>query len=117
MLVCTEAALRVDFIQRVMKREKDEVSRKFRNVFRRRGIEKIRLEEDILEIWKDHFEEIKSSIAEFKGALNLRHWLAHGRYWKPKLGRVAGYDPVDVFDICKNLLQDVQLMPPDNPAR
>ena len=40
---------------------------------------------------------INSAVLEFKGVLNLRHWLAHGRYWKPKLGRVAGYDAVNVF--------------------
>jgi hypothetical protein len=115
MLACTEALLRVDFIERVSNKKKDDVSRKFRKTYQRRGIEKIRLEEDILDTWREHGPRAgtKSAVAEFKGALNLRHWLAHGRYWKPKLGRAGGYDPVSVFDICKQLQQTVELMPPD----
>jgi hypothetical protein len=113
MLACTEAALRVDFIARVVNKRKDDVSRRFRKVGKARGVEKIRLEEDILDTWRDVgiAPGIKLAVAEFKGALHLRHWLAHGRYWRPKLGRAAGHDPVDVFDICKELLQAVDLMP------
>ena len=115
LLACTEAALRVDFIERVANKKKDEVSRRFREIYKEQGIEKIRLEEDILDTWKDQGSAagIKPAVGEFKGALPLRHWLAHGRYWKPKLGRAAGYDPVDVFDICKGLLQTTELMPAD----
>lgn len=116
MLACTEAALRVDFIERVRNKQKDHVSRIFRKAYRKRG-ERIRLDEDILDVWREHGVSpvIKRAVAEFKGALNLRNWLAHGRYWRPKLGRAAGYDPVDVFEICKFLLQAVDLMDPDNP--
>lgn len=104
MLACTEAALRVDFIERISYRKRDEVSRGFRDAFREQG-EKIRFEEDILDVWREHGNAgVNRAVQEFKGALNLRHWLAHGRYWKPKLGRAAGYDPVDVFDICWELL-------------
>ena len=117
MLACTEAALRIDFIERVAKKRKDQVSRRFRETYRKRGIEKVRLEEDILDTWGKHgaSDFVRSSVAEFKGALNLRHWLAHGRYWKPKLGRAAGYAPGGVFDICLGLLQTVGWMPADVP--
>jgi hypothetical protein len=111
MLASTEATLRVDFIVRVSNREKDEFSRGFRNASKERG-KKVRLEEDVLDVWREHGGvRIKSAVQEFKGALNLRDWLAHGRYWKPKLGRVAGYDAVDVFDICSELLQAIGLTP------
>ena len=111
MLACTEAALRIDFIVRVSNREKDEVSRRFRIVSKEQG-KRVRLEEDILDVWREHGEiTIKSAVQGFKGVLNLRDWLAHGRYWKPKLGRVAGYDAVDVFDICNALLQAIGLTP------
>ena len=111
MLACTEAALRVDFIERVSERKKDEVSRGFRDVFRERG-KKIRLEEDILDVWRQQrIVRIKGAVSAFKGVLNLRHWLAHGRYWKPKLGRVGRYDAVNVFEICRELLQAVGLTP------
>lgn len=118
MLASTEAAMRIDFIERVSFKKKDDVSRKFRDAYKRRKrrIERIRLEEEILDGWKSQGDvRIGRAVAEFKGALNLRHWLAHGRYWRPKLGRAAGYDPADVFDICKELLQAVGLLPPDTP--
>lgn len=111
MLACTEAALRVDFIERVSNRRKDRVSRRFRLAFKRHG-RHVRLVEDILDPWREHGDSAaRAAVPEFKGALNLRHWLAHGRYWRPKLGRAAGYDPVDVFDICRQLLQATGLVP------
>jgi hypothetical protein len=106
MLASAEAAMRVDFIERVGQRKKDAVSRRFREIQKRRK-EKIRLEEDILETWveKTTEAEVKAAVSEFKSLLNYRNWLAHGRYWKAKLGRQSGYDPVDVFDGCKQLLK------------
>lgn len=117
MLICTEAALRVDFIERVRNKRKDGVSRRFWEAYRAQGVGRIRLEEDILDVWRVHGDDarIRRSIAEFKGALRLRHWLAQGRYWRPKLGRASGYDVVDVFDICNELLKAVGLMPFDAP--
>jgi hypothetical protein len=101
MLASTEAALRVDFIERVWNKNKDPVSRRFLVVNRGRWWNRfpdIRLEEDILDTWRDHGPNpaTRHVLSEFKGALKLRHWLAHGRYWKPDLGR-ASYDIVDVF--------------------
>jgi hypothetical protein len=52
--------------------------------------------------------ETKSPAGDFKGALKLRNWLAHGRYWTPKLGRKS-YSPGDVFDICEQLLMALSL--------
>ena len=82
------------------------MSRRFWEIYKEHGVRKTRLD-DILNIWRDQgaTARIKTAVGEFKGALRLRHWLAHGRYWKPKLGRPDGYDPVDVFDICKELLK------------
>jgi hypothetical protein len=111
MLACTEATLRIDFSLRVKNREKDRVSRCFRNAYKERG-RKIRLQEDILDAWREYGEAgIKQAVGEFKGVLKLRDWLAHGRYWKAKLGRAAGYDVADVFVICNELLQATGLPP------
>lgn len=44
-------------------------------------------------------------ISAFRGTLRLRHWLAHGRHWHPKLGR--GYAPGDVFDIARALIESI----------
>jgi hypothetical protein len=46
-----------------------------------------------------------SAISAFRGVLRMRHWLAHGRHWHPKLGR--GYGPSDVFDISRALIEAV----------
>jgi hypothetical protein len=110
LLSTAEATLRVDFVVRVRERRKDSVSRCFRSAYSRRGIEKIRLEEDILDCWRDHgaCAGVKGAVSEFKGALTLRHWLAHGRWWRPRLGRADGYDPVDIFDICQQILTAAQ---------
>jgi hypothetical protein len=111
MLACTEATLRVDFIKRVSYKTKDGASRRFQDAAKERA-NRIRLEEDILDVWREQrIAGIGRAVSGFKGALNLRHWLAHGRYWKPKLGRAAGYDPVDVFDICRELLEAIGLTP------
>jgi hypothetical protein len=105
LLTAVEAALRVDFYERVQDKKKDPLSRNFQGLVRRLG-NKVYLAEHILEAWKKSVPQ-GAAISDFKGALNLRDWLAHGRYWKPKLGR--DYSPNDIFDICSNLLQTVGL--------
>jgi hypothetical protein len=106
MLAATEAAMRVDFVERVGQKKKDPVSRKFREIHRKRK-DKVRLEEDILNPWVDKSADsaVKAAVSAFKGVLKYRNWLAHGRYWKPKLGQPSGYDPLDVFELCQQLLQ------------
>jgi hypothetical protein len=103
LLGTTEAILQIDFKARVTTRKKDGLSRRFREIDRIRG-DKIRLDEDILVAMKE--EGLPANIvADFRGALKLRHWLAHGRYWHPKLGR--GYAPGDVFDIVRALIDSI----------
>lgn len=119
LLTAAEASLRVEFVDRVANRRKDDLSREFRDAFKaaKHRLEKIQLDEDILDAWREHANtRIKSAISEFKGALKLRHWLAHGRYWRPKLGRANGYNPNDVFDICNELLQALEILPADAPG-
>ena len=42
---------------------------------------------------------LKSGVSAYRSLLNLRHWLAHGRYWSPKLGRShEDYDAELVHD-------------------
>jgi hypothetical protein len=60
--------------------------------------------EKILDAMKDEGARA-SVVADFRGVLRLRNWLAHGRYWHPRLGR--GYTPSDVFDISRNLVQTI----------
>jgi hypothetical protein len=103
LLATTEAILRIEFKARVAGRKKDGLSKRFREIHKAIG-EKIRLDEDILVAMKEE-GVAANTIAAFRGTLRLRHWLAHGRYWHPKLGR--DYAPGDVFDIAKALIDSI----------
>ena len=107
LLSATEATLRVDFWNRVHNKEKDELSRRFRDLAKNFE-ERIALEEQLLDAWVAVSPDTKSPAGDFKGALKLRNWLAHGRYWTPKLARQS-YSPGDVFDICERLLRKTGL--------
>ena len=110
MIASTEASLRIDFEERAAKRRKDKISREFRDIRRRRG-RRIRLDEDILEAWAAVGGTAKSTISEFRGLLNLRDWLAHGRYWAPKLGKQ--YDAQGVFSVSDRLLSKLPILQTD----
>ena len=49
-------------------------------------------------------------IGDLRGAFRFRHWLAHGRYWNPKLGQK--YDFVSVYSLAANVLGDFPLFRP-----
>ena len=95
-----EAVLRVDFLSRVKKRTKDPVSQSFRQLHKSKG-ESVRLDDDLLGTWAIHHSQCKAAVSEFRAALKLRHWLAHGRYSTPKLGRT--YVTQDIFGIADQL--------------
>ena len=68
------------------------------------------LKDDLLNICLKYTPDILSVsvvINNFKGALNLRHWIAHGRCWHPKLG--GQYDAITVYNIAYNLLTKLNL--------
>lgn len=104
LIAATEAALRLDYRHRVQQRKKDGVSRRFRQLHKTDG-ELVSLDQHILSIWRQELPVAKAAIGDFLGALRLRHWLAHGRWWMPKLGKE--YTPRDVFDISQSLLSAI----------
>jgi hypothetical protein len=95
-----ESALRVDFLKRVYDRKKDGLSRHFRAVFRKSG-HRVSLEEDILEGWALNYSALSGLIGDLRGAFKFRHWIAHGRYWVPKLGRK--YEFADVYALAEQV--------------
>jgi hypothetical protein len=107
LLATTEALLRLDFQSRVDRRRKDDVSRRFRELKKKFG-KKISLEQHILEALSQCAPPCKGAVGAFKGVLPLRHWLAHGRHYNPKLGRPS-YAPREVFDIAHSLLAAIAL--------
>jgi len=104
LFAAAEAAILLDFLNRVYERKKDAVSRHFRKLYKTQR-RPVSLSDDILEAWKQFAPKARAAVGDFSGALNLRHWLAHGRYWNPKLGRK--YSPADVYDISYNLLKAI----------
>jgi hypothetical protein len=109
LIAATEAVIRVDFLRRVYQRKKDPLSRRFRQLYaapKALDSRRIRLR-DILEVWASEFPASIPAIGDFLGALGYRDWLAHGRYWVPKLGR--RYFPLIVQKIAEELLSAMRL--------
>jgi hypothetical protein len=97
-LASVEAAFRIDYLQRCYRRGKDPLSRVFRKIYKAKK-QYASLEEEIFEAWAENSSGTGPIIGELRGAFNFRHWLAHGRYWTPKLGRRYNYN--DLFALAK----------------
>jgi hypothetical protein len=110
-LAAIEAAFRVDFLYRCKTKKRDRVSKHFRNTYRANG-EKIRLEEDILDVWRDYDARSKALISDIKGLFQYRHWLAHGRYYIPRLARQK-HDFHDIFALTSKALETFPLYDAD----
>jgi hypothetical protein len=93
-LASVEAAFRIDYLKRCYRKGKDPVSRAFRDIYKDKK-QHASLEDEIFEAWINNSSESRPIIGELRGAFKFRHWLAHGRYWKPTLGR--RYDFSDVY--------------------
>jgi len=88
-----EAAFRMDYLQRCYQRKKDPVSKAFRALYEASG-HRARLEDGILGVWQKNATVPPSIMEDLKAVLRYRHWLAHGRYWTPRLGRKHDYESV-----------------------
>jgi uncharacterized protein YutE (UPF0331/DUF86 family) len=104
-----EAAFRVDYLQRCQKRKRDSLSKVFRVMYKNRGIS-VRLEDDIFEAWRRAHPLTAQLISELRGAFKFRHWLAHGSYWTPKLGRK--YDYQSIYALADSALASFPLFGP-----
>ena len=107
MLSSIEASFRIDYLKRVYKKSKDPLSREFRSIYRKKE-SKASLERDILALWKIQHPEYKVLISELIGAFKFRHWLAHGRYWTPKIGRK--YDYAYVYELSSQIYRLLPLV-------
>ncbi len=92
-LAAIEAAFRVDYKVRCDSKLKDPLSRKFRELHKQYQM-RVSLEDDIFNAWKEETQADKSLIGNLNAAFRYRHWLAHGRYWFPKLGRPYDFQTV-----------------------
>ena len=103
-LAALEAAFRVDFLQRCYKRRKDRLSRAFRDIHKQKRM-RISLEDDIFSAWTDNSSVASSVLSDLRGAFKYRHWLAHGRYWEPKLGQK--YDYQSLYVLAKSVFDNL----------
>ena len=63
---------------------------------------------ELLDKWVENKPGIRKIASDFKGLKNHRDWLAHGRYWNPKLGRTS-YDPHAYREIISRMLNALGL--------
>jgi hypothetical protein len=96
-----EAAFRIDYLQRCYRRGRDPISRAFRKIYQAKQA-RASLEDEIFAAWVDNSSGTRLIISELRGAFKFRHWLAHGRYTTPKMGR--RYDFNDVFALAERNL-------------
>ncbi len=102
-----EASFRIDYLQRCRNKYKDPVSKKFKQVYKKYE-ERASLEDEIMKIWKDDSKrEIKNMLCKLMETFKYRHWLAHGRYWKPKLGSKI-YDFSSVYILAEFIYENLK---------
>ena len=106
LLSCIEAAFRVDYLQRSYARKRDSLSQAFVQLHQEKG-NRASLEDEILDAWKAHTSISNQIISDLKSAFRYRHWLAHGRYWTPKLGRK--YDYFSVYTLGQIVFNNMPL--------
>jgi hypothetical protein len=101
LLASLEASFKIDYLVRCRLKRKDPLSRALRQIYRGKR-ERASLEDDILEAWKKNTTVPPKVIGDIIGAMKFRHWLAHGRYWPPRLGR--RYDFFSVYTLAAEVL-------------
>lgn len=105
LLAAIEALFKLDYIIRCEKRDKDKISKRFKDTFGE-SPERVSLEDVIFEEWKQEPMINESILSELKGAFKFRHYLAHGRF-KTFKGGMNKY----TFDYLKDLALAVNEFP------
>ncbi|MFP5085905.1 hypothetical protein, partial [Acinetobacter pittii] len=97
-LAAVEALIRIDYLNRVYQKKRDQLSRKMRALHDEKA-NKARLEDDLIQLWRSEVAVKRVLLDDLTGAFKYRHWLAHGRYWSAKLGRKYSFE--SVFEIAQ----------------
>ena len=100
LLASIEASFRVDYLRRTYAKRKDDLSRAFRDIYSQKR-ERASLSDHILQGWRDYSDVAPNLVGETRSAFRYRDWLAHGRYWVPKLGRQ--YDFETIYDLGRTI--------------
>jgi hypothetical protein len=105
-LAAIEAAFCIDYLNRCYKKRKDTLSRTFLEHYKKFDAKGKRLSfEDIIDLWQQFPDIDKKTLGKLKGAFKFRHWIAHGRYWVPKLERK--YDYIELNDLAESVFGDM----------
>lgn len=72
-----EAVFRLDYEWRRYAKKADAVSIDFRQ---KKSIMRL---DDIWNTWRINHPNLREEISQLRGAMHFRHWLAHGKFWKP----------------------------------
>ncbi|MGB6828127.1 MAG: hypothetical protein WBE41_08805 [Terracidiphilus sp.] len=87
-LTSIEATFKRDYRFRCEERLKDTLSRAFREIHKGKpDYRSVSLERDIFDTWSRNVPDANRLIGDLRSAFRFRNWLAHGRYWIPRLGR------------------------------
>lgn len=103
LLSALEASFRIDFNIRIAKKYKDGLSREFRALYYAKG-NRVALEDEVITTWREHETVNAQLVSDIKSAFKYRHWLAHGRYWQPKLGQ--DYDFLGLQMLCQKVAEN-----------
>lgn len=107
LLAKVEASFRVDYLVRCRTRTRDAITKSLRTVYKLKAHE-ASLDNEILEAWKKTYPQFSKVVGDLRGALHYRHWIAHGRYWEPKLAR-RKYDYFSVYTLAQEVLATLPL--------
>jgi hypothetical protein len=108
-LATIEAKFRIDYLVRSQKKKKDDLSKKFREIYRTKK-NKASLTDDIILTWKSEYPQHKTRLDNLGKALDYRNWLAHGRYWMPKKSpHISKYDYLTIYTLASDILEKMEL--------
>jgi hypothetical protein len=102
-LAAIEALFRIDYAIRCEDKDREAISRQFRGLFAEYQY-RISLEDKLFEEWKTAPSITGSIMSDLKGAFKYRHWLAHGRYWVPRLGQQYDFNGLYILAMNVNSL-------------
>jgi hypothetical protein len=108
-LAMIEAKFRIDYLVRSQKKKKDNLSKKFREIYKAKK-NKASLTDDIIPAWKGKYPQHKTRLDNLGKALDYRNWLAHGRYWMPKKSpHISKYDYLIIYTLASDILEKMEL--------
>ncbi len=94
-----ESFIRINYEYRVRNRLKDELSKKLKTIDKDYDkAYKISIDK-LCDTYKEYYQG--KIFSHIKSSFKLRHWLAHGRYWEPKLGKK--YDFNELYSLASEL--------------